>query len=189
MSCRQAVPAQTPSRRGRRFRCRGSEAIEFTLVLLPLFTMTAVLADTAWAIFAKSALQRAVRIGVRTGVTLTASQMAQGATLTSTVKSVVQQNSIGILNGTTGLAKIKVNYLQPPATGSTAAAVDVSTQSTGNTPGNIMVVSVQNYSLIPLMPRVFNWHQGVDNSPLTVNVSSADVIEPSRNPPPIGTAP
>ena len=158
-------------------------------MLLPLFSMTAVLVDTAWAVFAKSALQRAVRIGVRSGVTLTSTQMAQGACLTDTVKGIVQSNSLGILNGSTGLSKVKVNYLQPPQPNSSAAAVDVSNQSTGNTPGNIMVVSVQGYSLIPLLPRIFNWRQGVDTSPLTVNVSSGDLIEPSRSIPCIGTAP
>jgi len=189
MSSRQDVPTKMHSRRGRRFRWRGSEAIEFTLVLLPLFSITAVLVDTSWAVFAKSALQRAVRLGVRSGVTLTASQMATGACLTDTVKGIVQQNSLGILNGSTGISMIKVNYLQPPQPGSTAAAVDVSNQSTGDTPGNIMEVSVQNFSLIPLLPRIFNWKQAADNSPLIITVSSADLIEPSRNPPCIGTAP
>jgi Flp pilus assembly protein TadG len=189
MSSRQDAPTQAQTRRGRRFRWRGSEAIEFTLVLLPLFSMTAVLVDTAWAVFAKSALQRAVRVGVRTGVTLTASQMATGACLTGTVKSVVQNNSLGILNGSTGLSMIKVNYYLPPPSGSTAPATNVSTQANGDAPGNIMVVSVQNYSLVPLLPRIFNWHQAVDASPLTINVSSADLIEPSSTPPCIGTAP
>jgi Flp pilus assembly protein TadG len=189
MLSRQVIQVKPHRRSGRLFRCRGAEPLEFTLVLLPLFAMTTVLVDTAWGIFAKSTLQRAVRLGVRTGVTLTASQMAQGACLTDTVKSLVQQNSLGILNGSTGLAMIKVNYLQPPQPDSSAAAVDVSNQSTGDSPGNIMVVSVQNYSLIPLMPRVYSWHGTIDNSPLTINVSSADLIEPSRNVPCIGTAP
>lgn len=176
-------------RRSRRFRCGGAEALEFTLVLLPLFSLTAVLVDTAWGVFAKSALQRAVRQGVRVGVTLTAGQMATGACLTDTIKSAVQQSSLGILHGPSGLAKIKVNYLQPPLPNSTAAAVDVSTQANGDAPGNIMVVSVQGFSLFPLMPRIFNWKQAADVSPLTINVSSADLIEPTSTPPCIGVAP
>ena len=98
-------------------------------------------------------------------------------------------NALGLLGGSTGLAKIKVNYLQPPAPTSNAAAVDVSTQAAGNTPGNIMQVSVQGFSLVPLLPRIFDWHTGADNSPLIINVFSADLIEPSRDPPCIGTAP
>ncbi len=89
--------------------------------------MMTVLLDTGWAIFAESTLQRAVRIGVRTGVTLTASQMAAGACLTDTVKGIVQSNAFGLLNGSSGLAKIKVNYFLPPAPNSSSPATDVST--------------------------------------------------------------
>jgi hypothetical protein len=41
-----------------------------------------------------------------------------------------------------------------------------------------------------LMPRIYGSNIPVDNSSLVIaSVSSADIIEPSRNPPPIGTAP
>ena len=163
--------------------------MEFTLVFLPMLAFVTVIADTAWAIWAKATLQRAVRLGVRVGVTLTAAQMANGACLTDTVKGTVQAYSFGLLNGTSGLSKIKVNYLQPPPSGSTAAATDVSTQASGDQGGNIMQVSVQNYSLVPLMPRITSWKTASDNNPLVFSVNSADLIEPSNNPPCIGTAP
>jgi Flp pilus assembly protein TadG len=163
--------------------------LEFTLAFLPMLAMVCVLVDTAWAIFAKSTLQRAVRIGVRTGVTLTAAQMAQGACLTDTVKRVVQANAMGLLKGDPGLEKIKVNYFKPPAANSMDPAADVSTQLNGNQPGNIMQVSVRSYSLMPLIPRVFGLPVKVDNTPLVFTVRSADLIEPSRTPPCIGTAP
>jgi Flp pilus assembly protein TadG len=175
--------------RARWSRRRGSEMLEFTMVFLPLMGMLTVTADVAWSVFVKSTLQRAVRMGVRTGVTLTSGQMTNGACLTATVKGIVQDNSLGLLRGTSGLAKIKVNYFQPPLATSTAAAADVSTQANGNSPGNIMQVSVQSYSLIPLMPRVYQWNQPIDSNPLVFTVASADKIEPSRNPPCIGTAP
>ena len=176
-------------RASRRRRTKGSELLEFTLVIMPLMAMITVLADTGWAVFAESTLQRAVRIGVRTGVTLTASQMASGACLTDTVKSVVQSNAFGLLHGSSGLAKVKVNYFLPPEPASTAAATDVSAQSNGDAPGNIMKVSVQNFSLAPLMPRIFSTRLAMDNSPLIITVNSADIIEPDRNPPCVGTAP
>src|SRR5271157_4768974 len=116
-------------RRPRAFGRRGAEPLEFTLVLLPLLAMVTVLLDTSWAVFAKSTLQRAVRVGVRTGITLTSSQMAQGACLTDTVKSTVQANAMGLLAGSSGLALIKVHYFQPPAVNSNSAATDVSANS------------------------------------------------------------
>lgn len=176
-----------PRRRSAR---KGAEVLEFTLVLLPLLAMVTVIIDTGWAIFAKAALQRAVRIGVRTGVTITGAQAGTAGTcLTQMVKSTVQQNALGLLNGSSGLAKIKVNYLAPPAPNTNGAVTDVSTQSGGNASGNIMQVSVQGFSLIPLLPRFFSWRSAPDNSPLTISVYSADLIEPSRDPPCIGTAP
>jgi hypothetical protein len=88
------------------------------------------------------------------------------------------------------LSYIKVHYLQPPAPGSTAAAVDVSTQSSGNTPLNIMQVSVENYPLAALVPRIYSWKAGgVDNAATVLNVKAADLIEPSRDVPAIGVAP
>lgn len=154
-----------------------------------MLAMIFFLLDISWAVYAKSTLQRAVRLGVRSGITLTSTQMASGACLTDTVKSLVQANSSGLLRGTAGLALIKVNYYQPPAANSTSNIVDVSTQSYGNTPGNIMQVSVQGFQLLPLVPRIYGWGQRADMSPTSISVYAADLIEPSREPPCIGTAP
>jgi hypothetical protein len=175
----------------RRRRSRGAEIMEFTLVFLPMLAFITVLADTAWAIWAKATLQRAVRLGVRVGVTLTANQMANGACLTDTVKGTVQAYSFGLLNGASGLALIKVNYFQPPAAGSNAAATDVSNQATGDQGGNIMQVTVQNFNLVPLMPRITSWKTSADANPMIFTVSSADIIEPSGaySAPCIGVAP
>jgi Flp pilus assembly protein TadG len=184
--------ARKSGRRPRAFRSRGAEPLEFTLVLLPMLAMVTVLLDTSWAVYAKSTLQRAVRLGVRTGITLTASQMATGACLTDTVKSTVQANSMGLLHGSSGLALIKVHYFQPPAVNSASAATDVSANSDGDQPGNIMQVSVQGFSLVPLVPRIFNWNAAADKNPLVIQgVFSADLIEPasSTDRPCIGTAP
>jgi Flp pilus assembly protein TadG len=171
-------------------RSRGAELIEFTLIFLPLLCLTFVLLDTAWAIFVKATLQYAVRAAVRSGITITGTQAtAAGSDLTTMVKGIVQSKSLGLLRGSSGLAKIKVHYFQPPAPGSTAAAVDVSTQSSGNTPLYIMQVSVEGYPLAALLPRFYSWKGGVDKNPTVLTVRSADLIEPSRDVPPIGVAP
>jgi hypothetical protein len=163
--------------------------LEFTLAFLPLVSMLLITANIGWAVFAKSALQRAVRIGVRSGVVLTAGQVASGSCLTDVVKTTVQNNSLGLLKSEAGRGKIKVRYWQPPEPSSSADAIDVSSQLNGNQPGNIMEVSVEGFSLVPILPRIYSWKEAVDKSPLSVNVSSADRIEPSRNPPCIGSAP
>jgi Flp pilus assembly protein TadG len=170
--------------------------LEFTFALLPLVVMTFVLLDIAWAIFVKSTMAYAVRAGLRVGITATGTQAktaGAGGTasdLTTMVKTAVQNNSLGLLKGATGLAKIKVHYFQPPAVNSTAGLTDVSGLNPGgNTPLNVMQVSVQGFSLSPLIPRIFSWNQAPDNASTTINAVSADLIEPSRDVPPIGAAP
>jgi len=164
--------------------------LEFTLAFLPMMAMLFVLLDIAWSVFAKSTLQYAVRAGVRKGITVTGVQAtAAGGCLTDIVKSTVQSSALGLLAGSTGLAKIKVNYYQPPAPGSTAAAVDVTSQTNGNQPLNIMQVSIQGFPLRALVPRIFGWKNTPDTSATQIAVASADLIEPSRDVPCIGTAP
>jgi len=177
-------------RKSRAVRCNGSELIEFTLSFLPMLVMVFYLLDVSWAIFVKSSLEYAVRSGVRYGITITGTQAtAAGSNLTAMVKAKVQSNSMGLLTGATGLTKIFVHYFQPPSPGSNAAATDVSTQSYGNTPGNILQVSIQNFTLVPLAPRIFSWNQKPDDSATPIGAMAADLIEPSTDLPPIGTAP
>jgi len=196
------MPAADLGARGlRRRRSSGSEVLEFTFAFLPLLAFTFVLVDTAWAVMAKATVQRAVRIAVRTGITLTATSpqiTSGGGTLTGAVKGLVQSNSLWLLNGTTGLSYIKVNYYYPPASGTTGSVTEVSTctavalpscPTVADASGNIMQVSVQGLSIGALVPRIFGPGKGVDNSPTSVTVYSADIIEPNTNPPPVGTAP
>ena len=173
----------------RRRRQRGAEIMEFTLVLLPFLAMLYLLFDASWAIFAKATLQYAVRTGVRQGITITGAQATTvGETQTQMVKDAVQANALGLLAGTTGRAYIQVHYWAQDAKSATGVT-DVSTQSNGNNPGNIMQVEVVNFPLGALVPRIYSWKQAIDKSPSTLNVVSADEIEPSGDIPPIGTAP
>jgi hypothetical protein len=151
---------------------------------MPLLVMIIVLVDLSWMIFAQATLQQAVRMAVREGVTLTSAQVT--GNLTDTVKAAVQYHSVGFLNGTTGKAYIKVHYFDQNNPSS-----DVSGQSWGNTPGNIMQVSVQGFPLVPLLPRFFNFSGAVDASPFSVKVYAADMIEPMATflTPAIGPAP
>jgi Flp pilus assembly protein TadG len=162
--------------------------LEFTFALLPLLMMIFLLLDVCWGMFVKGTLAFAAHEGVRVGITITGTQ-AGASDLTTMVKAFVQQQSLGLLSGATGLSKIKVNYYQPPAAGSSAPATDVSTQASGNSPGNIMQVSVQGYSLKPLVPRLYGLYKPVDVSATAISAVAADIIEPSRDVPVIGAAP
>ena len=179
-----------PRRHSRRRRTGGAELIEFTLTLFPLLMFVTWLVSTGWAFFTTSALQYAVRVGARTGITLNKTTVGS-SNLTTYVKNLVVQNSFGFLKDT---SLVHVHYYQPPAAGSSGPVTDVSTVTTGaepgNYPGHIMVVSIDGYSLPPLMVRIFAWNR-IDKSPSAISVSSADLIEPmdTTDLPPIGTAP
>jgi Flp pilus assembly protein TadG len=159
------------------------------MVLLPLLSILFVLVDISWAIFAKSTIMYSVRTACRYGITITGAQAtAANETLTQMVKASVQANALGFLNGTTGLSYIKVNYFAQSSTSSTGL-VDVSTQSNGNAPGNLMQVSVTNFPLPGLVARIYYWLTAVDKGSSYLSAVSADKIEPSGDTPPIGTAP
>jgi Flp pilus assembly protein TadG len=177
-------PAPTRRYSRKRRGTQGAQLIEFTLNFLPFMIMIVVLVDTAWAIYAQATLQQAVRMAVREGVTLTTAQVTTN--LTDTVKADVQAHAVGLLNGATGKAYIKVNYFDQDT-----PTLDVSGTASGNRGGNIMQVSVQGYPLSPLMARFFSWKDTVDHSPMNMSVYAADVIEPisTSATPAIGPAP
>jgi hypothetical protein len=104
------------------------------------------------------------------------------------VKSSVQSSSLGLLKGNTGLSYIQVHYLTQDSSSSTGVT-DVSSHSTGNAPGNIMQVSINNFPLPALMPRVYGLAFHADSSATNLTVVSADQIGASGDVPPIGTAP
>ena len=158
------------------------------MVFGPLMAGITAVMGVSWDIFANATLQRAVRVGVTYGVTVTSTQIASGC-LTDNIKSTVQANALGFLAGSSGLSSIKVHYYQPPAPNSTAALVDVSTQSTGNAPGNVMVVSVPGYSLAKLVPRIVDGSSAPDTAAQSISVYSAGMLEPNSSTPCIGTAP
>jgi Flp pilus assembly protein TadG len=150
-----------------RRREKGSELVEFSLVLLPLLAIVFLTVDAAWMIFAKASLQFGVREGVRYAVT---SQTAPGLGQDASIRSVVQQNSFGFLNGADGAAKISISYYNPV----TLVATNL------NVGGNVVQVSVSGVQVNPLAPV---W-RGTD--PLQISVLSTDVMEgsPGGIPPP-----
>ena len=167
----------------------GAETVEFALALIPYLAIIGVLCDASWSIFAKATLQYAVRAATRQGITITGTQAtAAGETLTQMVKDTVQSSALGFLNGSAGRAYIQVHYLAQDATSPTGVS-DVSTQANGNSPGNILQVSVTGYSVGALLPRIYGLFTPVDKSPALISVSAADRIEPSGDVPPIGSAP
>lgn len=139
---------------------RGSEMIEFSLVLLPFLGFMFLILDIAWAVYVRSTLQYAVAQGVRYAVT---SQTLPNLNQMASIQTVVQANAFGHLSSTPGTApnltngwnNIYVNcFLVDPNTG---AVTDV-TLTSGCGPVNsilpLVQVSVQNISQKTFLPTV-----------------------------------
>ena len=150
---------------------RGAELVEFAMVLIPMISLIFLAVDGAWAIYAKAALQEAVREAVRYGV------ISQNTTVngTTTCSSVATENSAitqvaiaysgGVLN-TSNQSAISIAYYSPSNPG-----VPLTTNQL--TPGNILQVSVTGVSLNLLAPFF------VSKLPMSLSASSADVLEGS----------
>ena len=132
-------------------------------VLLPLIAMVFLILDMAWAFFVRATLQNAVREGVRYAVT---SQTMTGLGQDASIKSVVQQNAMGLLSGSTGASLISIQYYLA----NTLAPVSGANSNAG---GNIVQISVQGYSLPPLGPIMRN------PAPLSLGAQAFDRMEGS----------
>jgi Flp pilus assembly protein TadG len=140
---------------------KGAELIEFSLVMIPMFGILFLVVDLAWMLFARATLQYAVREGVRYAVT---GQTMTGMGQDASIRTVVQQNSMGILAGSAGASSISISYFDPNAN---LAATN------SNAGGNVVQVAANAVNVFPMAP-LFRSH-----SPVSMTVVSADVVESS----------
>jgi len=131
--------------------------IEATFVTVLMFGLLFLLIDLCMALFAKAALEEAVREGVRFAVT---ERNTSGQNyLNDSIKQVVQQYALGMLNGPSGACKIAINYYNPY----TGAA------STGHG-GDVVEVSVAGYTYRPVALLK-------SGSPIPIGAFASDVLE------------
>ena len=155
-----------------RRRERGSQTVEMALCLLPFCGIVFLILSLSWAIFTKASLQHAVTEGVRYAIT---SRTMAGMGQDSSIKSVVQQSSMGLLK-TSNLALVTIQYYAiDPATGSL-------TKTSQNLGGNIVEVSVEGYTASPLLP-ILHWGvkggTGSMNPAMYYTVRASDRMEAS----------
>lgn len=145
----------------RRKKQAGNAMLEFGFVFVPLFAILFAITDYSLAIFMRATFQHAVREGVRYAVTY---QTMPGMCQDASIRQVVKNASAGFLNDTHD-PLIQVTY-HPPS--------DLSLTVTGvgsNAAGNIVEVSVQNYSHRWVAPLIR------DSTPLNITVTAADRTE------------
>lgn len=151
---------------GRRRKQKGNTFLEAALVLVPLLALIFAIVDYGLAIFVRSTLQHAVREGTRYAVTY---RTMTGKGHDASIKAVVQRSAMGFLSGDEGTNRIFIRYYDP------VTLAEVS----NNLPGNLVEVSVENFSwgwLAPLLRTA---------DPLRMTARSSDRMEGL----PGGTAP
>jgi Flp pilus assembly protein TadG len=166
----------------RRITSSGSQWVELAFVMLPFFAIVTAFFDVSFVLFSWATIQNAVREGCRYAITFQTAPPT-GATWTcnahqdNCIENDVAGNSMGLLTVASGL--INVNYYAQ-ATPYTAIA-----SPSGNSPGNIVVVSVLSYPLNWMIPLSGTGGGGMLNSsaspyrptsPTTVNVYSSDIL-------------
>ena len=154
---------------------RGSEMLEFTLVLLPMLMFLFLILDIAWAVYSRATLQYAVAQRVRYAVT---SQTIGAMGQKDSIRTVVQQSAFGRLGANSAApawASIQVHFFRPDGT-------DVSSTAGGNGEYNgqlpLVEVSVESFSQTTFMPTIKMPGLGT-LSPIVMSARAWDRMEAS----------
>jgi Flp pilus assembly protein TadG len=154
----------------RRRNSNGNVILESVFTLLPTFAFIFAFTDFGLMLFRWSTLQNALREGTRYAVTF---QTATGLGQDASIAGVVQQYALGFVKTTDNPQHIFVNYYAP-----TALATPIATG--GNTPGNLVEVSIQNLSFGWLAPLSGSYGGAVpffrSTTPITFTLDSADIL-------------
>jgi Flp pilus assembly protein TadG len=158
---------------GGKRRRRGSAYIEFSLVFILFLAILLAFFDFGFMIFARATLQHSVRAGVRYAILATS---FDGMGHDDSIKSVVQKNALGLLSSEENLAKVNIEYFLPDCVGDGCSTVT-------NGASNIVVISVQDYSITPVGPFMRL------SDPMVITVAAVDKMEPFPGQPPLRELP
>jgi Flp pilus assembly protein TadG len=151
-----------------RRRERGSVAVEFSLLILPLFALLLMTMDLAWILFGWACIQEGVREGVRYAVT---GSGQSETTLDSSVTDVVRQYSFGFVNASNASSVVSINYYSPTSFSSSTTPAPINGQVGATSKGNVVKVTVSGVAVGTFGPIFRNW------SPMALAASSSDVMQ------------
>jgi len=154
----------------RRVRQRGSQTIEFGIVILPFLAFVMLVLDVAWIVFAQASLQYGARQGVRWGVTCRIASGQSG--LDASIRQVVGQNSMGFVNSSNASSVVHIQYLNP----STLAVIP----SGGPAGGNVLKVSITGLTLKSFGP-IYRGSAALSHGSVSASAMSMDVMEGSSS--------
>jgi len=157
---------ETQALRRRKRRSSGGALIECAFTLVPTLALIFAFVDLGLMLFRWSTLENAVREGCRYAITF---QTSGGQGQDASISQVVQKYALGIVRTNDSPQHIFVKYYSPG---------DPNTPITngGNTPGNIVQVSVEGVSWAWIAPLSGTMGSLYANSPFTLSVYSCDIL-------------
>ena len=149
-------------------RQRGTVAVEFSLLILPLFAFLLMTMDLAWIFFGWACIHEGVREGVRYAVTGSGQPEAN---LDSAIRSVVEQYSFGLVNPTNVASTVSIYYYSPTSFASSTSPSPINGQPTATAKGNVIKITVSGVSVGTFGPIFRDW------TPISLTASSSDVLQ------------
>lgn len=143
----------------------GNSMIEGVFTILPTFALICAFLDFGMALFRWTTLQNAVREGCRYAITFQTGSSGQD----TAIRQVVATYAFGMISAT-DTTHIQIHYYSP---------VDLTEQSPGNVPGNVVEVSVQGMSWAWMAPfsGSLSWGRSLrTDSPIAISVYSSDIM-------------
>jgi hypothetical protein len=156
---------------------RGNAYVEFALVFILMLTLLVGAFEFTWVLFIRATFHHAVREAVRAAITANPPAAFAGA-FDDYIKSVIQRNTFGLLQGSALDAHVDIQYFDPSCSG---AVCPISTADAGS----VVQVWIRCYQVYPISSLI----QARDPAtgqlvPFTISVSSSDRLEPFPGAPP-----
>lgn len=156
---------------------RGNAYVEFALVFLLMLTLLVGAFEFTWVLFIRGTFHHAAREAVRAAITGNPPAAYSGQ-FDNYIKSVIQENTFGLLRGADLDAHVDIQFFDPNCSG---ASCPVATAD----PGSVIEVSIRCYEVYPVSSLIRARDPGTGQLvPFSVNVSSSDRLEPFPEPGP-----
>jgi Flp pilus assembly protein TadG len=154
--------------------------LEGALSFLPLMILTLGLVDMSMWLFVRGTIQSAAREAVRFGITYNTTYNGTGCgSQTNCAKAVLLANALGFINSTNINTYVTVNYYAPDNLTTPLNSGDIGRVL----PDGTRIVAInQTGFLMELRVNAFPWSfmaptSYLPNSPLTINVSTSDIMQ------------
>lgn len=156
---------------------RGNAYVEFALVFILLLTLLVGAFEFAWVLFIRATFHHAAREAVRASITANPPAAYSGE-FDNYLKSVIQNNTFGLLREDALDAHVDIEYFDPTCAGAVCPIDEAEA-------GSVVQVSIRCYEVHPVSSLIQARDPGTGQIvPFSISVSSSDRLEPFPGSPP-----